>query len=105
MSHADYADDRVPFTNTPIKAESMLHCQEQAVGLFSFYVNANETEFMSFIQERAISNSSGNPSKINPSILMVMSTYRLAKTQNAIDRLSIIWKFNQSDKKRDFIKY
>ena len=41
MTDTDDSDDQEPFTNTPAKAESLLHSLEQATGV---NVNANKTE-------------------------------------------------------------
>ena len=39
---ADYANDQVLLTNTPVQAESLLRRLEQATGGISLYVNANK---------------------------------------------------------------
>ena len=57
MTDADYA-------NTPVQAESLLHCLEQTAGGISLYVNINKTDFMNFKQGETISTWSSKPLKL-----------------------------------------
>ena len=104
----------VKVANKTVQAESMLHSLEQPAGDTGLYVNANKTEYVCFNREEAISTLNGGPP-----ILVDDFTYlgqgvssidsdvniRLTKALIAINRLSIIWKFNLSEKiKRNFFK-
>ena len=53
-----------PLVNTPSKAESLLHSQEQEASGIGPYVNANKTEYMYFQQKGVISTLSGEPLKL-----------------------------------------
>ena len=71
----------------------------------SVHVNAKETEFMCFKQEGAISTHRGEHQKLLDKVSNVSSTenevnIRLAKIYTAIDWLSLIWKYNLSNKKK-----
>ena len=79
---------------------------EQAVGGIGLYVNANKTDYMYFKRE-AISNRSDRRLKLvhkftyfDSNISSTGSDFnvRLAKERTAINRLSIIWKSDLSDK-------
>ena len=71
-------------------------------------MNADKTEFKCFKQDGVISTLNGKPLKLvdqftylGSNILLTESNIHVGKT--AIDRFSIIWKFDLSDKiKRDF---
>ena len=58
MTDADYITDTVLLANTLVKAESLLHSLEQAVGGIILHVNANKAEFICFKQEGTISSLS-----------------------------------------------
>ena len=111
-TEADDVDDLVLLANTPARADSILNSQEHEAGSISFRMIANKTEYLSFKREGTISTLTSRPLK-----LVYQSTYlgsnissaesdvnlHLAKVWTAIDRLSIIWKSDLSDKiKRDF---
>ena len=98
--------------NTPAQAESLLHSLEQAAAGIGLHVNAHKTEYMCINQRGDITTVNSNPLK-----LMDMFTYlgssllstkkdintRLAKAWTAMNRLSVIWKSDLTDKiKRSF---
>ena len=106
ITDADYADDIELLAYTPTQAESLLHCLEWAAGPF---VNTDKIEYMCFNQRHDTatiklvdkftdlgSNVSSTKNDIN--------TWQ-AKAWTAINRLSIIWKSNLTDKiKRSFFQ-
>ena len=77
-------------------------------------MNSNKTEFMCFKQEGAISTLSDKSLKLIDKFVYLSSSISstesdvnifLAKLWTAINRLSIIWKFNLSNKiKQDFFQ-
>ena len=102
-----YVDDFSLLANTHTQAKSLQHSLEQTVGHIGFYVNADKMEYMCFKREGTISTRNGGPFKISRQIKYLSScvsliesyvNMRLVKTRTAIDRLSIIWKSNRSDK-------
>ena len=64
MTNADYAYDITLLANTPVLAKSLLHCLEQAARGIGFYMNADNTEFMYFKQDGAISTLSARHLKL-----------------------------------------
>ena len=110
----DYADNIALFVNTPAKAESILHRLERADGWIGLNVNPDKTEYMS-------SNQSGDIFTLKKGSLKLVDYFTfhgssvslnenkinawLANAWTAIDRLSIIWKLDLSNKiKRIFIQ-
>ena len=61
---SDYADDLALFGNTPIHAECLLYSQEQAVRGTVLSMNSDQTEFMCFKQDGAISTLNDKPLKL-----------------------------------------
>ena len=108
------ADDIALLANTPNQAETLLHSLEWAAAGIGLHVNAHKTEFMCFNQKGDISTLDGTSLKqVNKFTYLgssVSSTEedietRLTKAWTAIDRLSIIWKSNLTDKmKRIFFQ-
>ena len=103
----DYADDIALLANTPIQTKSQLYSLEQAAGGISLHVNADKTEYMCFNQKGDISTlNSGSLKLVNKFMYFrnsISSTenyinMQLAKVWTAINRLSIIWKSDLSDK-------
>ena len=102
ITDADNADDIAP-----VQAETLLHSLERAAEGIGLHVNAPKTEYMCFNQTGDISTLNGSSLK-----LVDMFTYlgtcvfttetdvnaRLAKAWTAIDRLSVIWKSDLTDK-------
>ena len=107
ITDADYADDIALLANTPNQAETLLHSLERAAAGIGLHVNAHKTEFMCFNQKGDISTLDGTSLKLVDKFTYqgssVSSTEkdidtRLTKAWTAIDRLSIIWKSNLSNK-------
>ena len=114
ITDADYADDISLLANTPNQAETLLHSLERAAAGIGFHVNAHKTEFMCFNQKGDISTLDGTSLKLVDKFTNLGSSVsstekdidrRLTKAWTAIDRLSIIWKSNLTDKmKRSFLQ-
>ena len=79
---------------------------KQAAGNIGLHVNAGKTEFMSFNQRDDISTLNGGPVKLVDKLTCLGSS--VSSTENdintwqtkawaSIDRLSVIWKSDQSD--------
>ena len=114
IAEAYYADVIVLLANAPAQAESLLHCLEGAAARIGLHINAHKTEYMYFNQTGDISTLNGSSLKLVDNFTdlgrFVSSTetdinMRLAKALPAIDRLSVIWKSDLTDKmKRCFFK-
>ena len=100
--------------NTPNQAETLLHSLEQAAAGIGLYVNAHKTEYMCYNQTGDISTLDGTPLKLVNKFTYqgrsVASTEkdidtRLTKAWTAINRLSILWESDLTDKmKRSFFQ-
>ena len=114
ITDTDYADDIALLANTPNQAETLLHSLERAAAGIGLHVNAHKTEFMCFNQKGDISTLDGTSLKLVDKFTYLGSSVsstekdidtRLTKACTAIDRLSIIWKSNLTDKmKRSFFQ-
>ena len=114
ITDADYADDIALLANTPNQAETLLHSLERAAAGTRLHVNAHKTEFMCFNQKGDISTLDGTSLKLVDKFTYLGSSVsstekdidtRLTKAWTAIDRLSVIWKSNLTDKmKRSFFQ-
>ena len=114
ITDADYADDIALLANTPNQAETLLHRLERAAAGIVLHVNAHKTEYMCYNQTGDISTLDGTSLKLVDKFTYlgnsVSSTEkdidtRLTKAWTAIDRLSIIWKSDMTDKmKRSFFQ-
>ena len=114
ITDADYADDIAILANTPDQAETRLHSLERAAASIGLYVNAHKTEYMCYNQTGDISTLEGTPLKLVDKFTYVGSSVestekdietRLTKAWTAINRLSIIWKSDLTDKmKRSFFQ-
>ena len=112
FTDADYTDDIALLANAPNKAETLRHSSERAAAGIGLYVNTHKTEYMCYNQTGDISTLDGTSLKLVDKFTYqgcsVSSTEkdvdtRLTKASTAIDRLSIIWKSNLTDKmKRSF---
>ena len=112
MTDTDYTDDWVLLTNTPVQAESHLHHLEQAARSIGINMITNQTKFICFKQEGAISFLICKPLKLVDKFTYIGSNIsstendviiHIRKTWTAVDRLSIIWKSDLSAKiKWDF---
>ena len=110
ITDADYADDIAILANTPDQAETLLHSLEWAAASIGLYVNAHKTEYMCYNQTGDISTLEGTPLKLVDKFTYLGSSVestekdvktRLAKAWTAINRLSIIWKSDLTNKMKD----
>ena len=100
--------------NTPNQAETLLHSLEPVATGIGLNVNAYKTEYMRFNQTGDIFTLEGTSLKLVDKFTYlgssVWSTEKeidmcLTKTWRAIDKLSIIWKSDLTDKmKRSFFQ-
>ena len=114
ITDADYADDIALLANTPNQAETLLHSLERAAAGIGLHVNAHKTEFMCFNQKGDIYTLDGTSLKLVDKFTYLGSSVsstegdidtQLTKAWTAIDRLSVIWKSNLTDKmKRSFFQ-
>ena len=112
ITDADYADDIAILANIPNQAETRLHSLERAATRIGLHVNAHRTEYMCYNQTGDISTLDGISLKLVDKFTYlgssVSSTEKdintwLTKSWTAIDRISIIWKSDLTDKmKRSF---
>ena len=111
---ADYADDIAILANTPNQAETLLHSLERAAAGISLHVNAHKMEYMCYNQTDDISTLDGTSLKLVDKFTYLGSSVsstekdidtRLTKAWTVVDRLSIIWKSDLTDKmKRSFFR-
>ena len=114
ITDADYADDIAILANTPNQAETLLHSLEWAAAGIGLYVNAHKMEYMCYNQMDDISTLDRTPLKLVDKFTYLESSVsstekdidmRLTKAWTAINRLSIIWKSDLTDKmKRSFFQ-
>ena len=114
ITDADYADDLALLANTPNQADTLLHSLERVAAGIGLYVNAHKTEYMCY-------NQTGNITTLDRASLKLVDKFtylgssvlstekdidtRLTKAWTAINRLSIIWKLDLTDKmKRSFFQ-
>ena len=108
------ADDIALLENSTALDKTLLHSLERAAAVIGLHVNAHKTEYMYLNQRGDISTLNGSSLK-----LVDMFTYqgssvsstetdintRQAKAWTAIDKLSVIWKSDRTDKiKRNFFQ-
>ena len=107
ITDADYTDDIALLANTPNQAETLLHSLERAAAGIGLHVNAHKTEYMCYNQTGAISTLDGTSLKLVDKFTYLGSSVsstekdidtRLTKAWKAIDRLSVIWKSDLTDK-------
>ena len=114
ITDADYANDIALLANTPNPAETLLHSLEQATAGIGLHVNAHKTEYMCYNQTGDITTLDGASLKLVEKFTYLGSSVsspekdidtRLTKAWTAIDRLSIIWKSDLTNKiKRSFFQ-
>ena len=114
ITDADYTDDIAILANTPNQAETLLHSLERATANIGFHVNAHKTEYMCYNQTSDISTRDRTPLKLVDKFIYLGSSISstkkeidmwLIKAETAINRLSIIWKSDLTDKmKRSFFQ-
>ena len=103
---ANYANDVVLLANTPTQAETLLYSLEWAAASIGLHVIADKTEYMCFNQRGDISTLKGGSLNLVDKFNLgssVSSTEKdintqLAKAWTAINRLSVIWKPDLTDK-------
>ena len=107
ITDADYIDDIALLVNTPNPAKTLLHSLEWATSGIGLHVNAHKTEYMCFNQTGDISTLDRTSLKLVDKFTYLGSSIsstkkdidiRLTKAWTAIDRLSIIWKSDLTDK-------
>ena len=107
ITDADYVDDIAILANTSNQAETLLHSLERAAAGIGLHVNAHKTEYMHYNQTGDISTLEGTPLKLVDKFTYLGSSVsstekdidtRLTKAWTAIDRLSIIWKSDLTNK-------
>ena len=107
ITDADYADDLALLVNTPNQAETLLHSLERAAAGIGLHVNAHKTEYMCYNQTGNITTLVDKFTYLGSSVSSTendIDTW-LTKAWMAIDRLSIIWKSDLTDKmKRSFFQ-
>ena len=93
--------------NAPAEAEALLHRLELSAAGISLHVNAQKTEYMCFNQTGNISTVNGSTLKLADKFTYLGSNVsstetnidtRLAKAWTIIDRLSVMWKSDLTDK-------
>ena len=107
ITDMDYTDDIALLANTPIQAETLQHSLEWAAAGIGLHVKTDKTEYMCFNQRGDISTLKGGPLKLVDKFSYLGSrvsstekdiNMRLAKAWSAIDRLSVIWKSDLTNK-------
>ena len=111
---ANYSNDIAILANTSNQAETLLHSLEQAVAGIGDHVNAHKTEYMCYNQTGNISTLEGTSLKLVDKFTYLGSSVsstkkdidtQLTKAWTVINRLSIIWKSDLTDKmKRSFFQ-
>ena len=107
ITDVDYADDIAILANTSNQAEILLHNLERAASGIGLHVNAHKTEYMCYNQSGDITTLDGASLKPVDKFTYPGSSIsstekdidtRLTKAWTTIDRLSIIWKSDLTDK-------
>ena len=107
ITNADYTDDIAILANTPNQAETLLHSLEWTTAGIGLHINAHKTEYMCYNQTGDISTLDGTSLKLVDKFTYLGSSIsstkkdidtQLTKAWTAIDRLSIIWKSDLTDK-------
>ena len=114
ITDADYADDIAILANARAQVETLLPSVERAAAGIDLHVNAHKTEYMCFNQTGDISKQNGSSLKLVDKFTYLRSSVsstekdintRLTKAGTAIDKLSVIWKSDLTDKmKRSFFQ-
>ena len=104
---ANYANNRVLLANAPAQAKTLLHSLEWAAAGIGLHVNVHETEYMCFNQTGNIFTLNGSTVKLVDKFTYLGTSVpstetdinmRLAKAWTAINRLSVIWKSDLTNK-------
>ena len=100
-------DDIAILANTPVQAETLLHSLEQAAIDIGIHVNVHKTEYICFYQTGDNSTLGGSSLKQVDKFVYLRSSVSLTekdidtgitKAWTAVDRLSVIWKSDLTDK-------
>ena len=108
ITDADYADDIVILANTPNQAEILLHSLERAtagIGLheYMYYNQTGDISTLDWASLKLLDKFTYLGSSVSSTEKDI--DMRLTKAWTAIDKLSIIWKSNLTDKmKRSFFQ-
>ena len=103
----DDADDIALLTNAPTQVETLLHSLERTAAGIGLHVNVHKTEYMCFNQTGDISTLNSSSLKLVDKFTYLGSSvsstethidWRLAKAWTAINKLSVIWKSDLTDK-------
>ena len=108
ITDVDYADDKALLEYSPALAETQQHSLEQAASGIVLHVNADKI-IQVFQSKRRHLHTQGWSSETNGQVLLPQKrrliNTGLGKARTAIDRLSVIWKSDQTDKiKRSFFQ-
>ena len=107
ITNADYANDIALLVNAPTQAETLLNSLERTPAGFGHHVKGHKTEYMCFYQTGDISTINSSSLKLVDKFTYLGSSVsltetdidtRLAKGWTAIDKLSVIWKSDMTDK-------
>ena len=107
ITNVDYADDIELLANTPAQAESLRHSLEPAAAGIDLQAYADNTEYMCFPQTGDTSTLNGSSLKLAEKFTNLGSSIssteteintQLTKAWTAIDRLSVIWTSDLTDK-------
>ena len=107
IKDVDYADGITLLANTHAQDQSLLHSLKRAAVGIHHHVNANKTEFTRFYQKGNISTLSGRSLKLMDKFTYLGSSIsstendinvQLTKAWKDINRLSVIWKSDLSNK-------
>ena len=100
--------------NAPVQVETLLHSLERAAAGSGLHVNAHKTEYMWFYQTGDVSTQNSSSLKLVDRFTYLGSSVssnkidintQLAKAWTAINKLSVIWKQDLTDKmKRSFFQ-
>ena len=114
ITDAGYADDIAILANTANQAETLLHSLERAAAGIDLHVNAHKTKYMGYNQTGDIYTRDGTSLRLVDKFTYLGSSFsstekdidtRITNAWTAIDRLSIIWKSDLTDKmKRGFFQ-
>ena len=114
ITDADYADHIALLENASAQAETLLHSLERAAACIGLLVFAHKMKYICFNQTGDISTQNGSSLKLVNKFTYLVSSVSstktdidtgLAKAWTAINRLSVIWKSDLTDKmKRSFFQ-
>ena len=114
ITDADYTIDIVLLANAPAQAKTLLHSLGWAAAGICFHVNTHKTKYICLNQRGNISTLNGSSLKLvdkftylgsSVSSIKTNINMQLAKAWKAINRLSVTWKSDLTDKiKRSFFQ-